>query len=127
MFLRICPYFPFNARICVNQHEWLARRLQAEGISFRKTANAFVQCADPERLQQLADGLRPADLEVPLQNWLRQLVPFYASADPQRVVDCVYRLFSSQIEYCTNLIFRQRVAVDRMAERARSQSQHWSS
>ena len=39
MFLRICPYFPFNARIYLNQHEWLARRLQEEGIFFRKAAN----------------------------------------------------------------------------------------
>jgi hypothetical protein len=117
LFLRICPYFPFNARVCVNQHEWLARRLQTEGIDFRKADNAFVQCADPERLQQLADGLTPADLEVPLQRWLRELVPFYASSDPNRVVDCVYRLFASQVEYCTNLIFKERTALDRLAER----------
>jgi hypothetical protein len=117
MFVRICPYFPFNARVCVNQHEWLARQLQREGIFFRKAANAFVQCADPDRLQQLADGLTSADLEVPIQGWLRELVPFYASTDPNRVVDCVYRLFASQVEYCTNLIFKERAALDRMAER----------
>jgi hypothetical protein len=117
MFLRICPYFPFNARVCVNQHEWLARRLQQEGICFRKAANAFVQCSDPERLQQLADSLMPSDLEVPIQGWLRELVPFYASSDPTRIVDCVYRLFCSQVEYCTNLIFTERAALDRLAER----------
>jgi hypothetical protein len=117
MFVRVCPYFPFNARVCVNQHEWLARQLQAEGILFRKAANAFVQCADPERLQRLADGFTPADLEVPVQGWLRELVPFYANSDPNRVVDCVYRLFASQVEYCSNLIFKERVVLDRMAER----------
>jgi hypothetical protein len=117
LFVRIGSYFPFNARVCLNQHEWLARRLQAEGIFFRKAANAFVQCADPERLQQLADGLTPADLEVPIQCWLRELVPFYASSDPNRVSDCVYRLFCSQVEYCTNLIFKERAALDRVAER----------
>jgi hypothetical protein len=117
MFLRICPYFPFNARVCVNQHEWLAHRLQQEGVFFRKAANAFVQCANPERLQQLADSLTPSDLEVPLQRWLRDLVPFYASPDPNRISDCVYRLFCSQVEYCTNLIFKDRAALDRVADR----------
>ncbi|GAC1540178.1 MAG: hypothetical protein NVS2B4_19780 [Ramlibacter sp.] len=117
MFVRIPTYFPFNARVYVNQHEWLARRLQQEGIFFRKTANAFVQCSDPERLQQLADGMTPTDLEVPIQRWLRQLVPFYASADPNRVSDLVYRLFFSQVEYCTNLMFKERAAIDRIAER----------
>jgi len=117
MFVRICPYFPFNARVCLNQHEWLARQLQAEGVWFRKAANAFVRCADPDRLQQLANGLTPADLEVPIQGWLRELVPFYASSDPKRVVGCVYRLFCSQVEYCTNLIFHVRAALDDMAGR----------
>ena len=116
MFLRICPYFPFNARVCVNPHEHLARQLEREGIAFRQAANAFVQCAEPERLQQLADGLTPADLDGPVQHWLHELVPFYTS-EPDRTSERVYRLFGSQVEYCTNLIFRQRAALDRMAER----------
>jgi hypothetical protein len=129
MFVRICPYFPFNARVCVNQHEWLARQLHAEGIFFRKAANAFLQCSDPERLQQLADGLTPADLEIPIQGWLRELVPFSASSDPNRIVDRVYRLFCSQVEYCTNLIFKERAALDRVVDRllVGPQSQHRSS
>jgi hypothetical protein len=116
MFLRICPYFPFNARVFVNQHEHLARQLEREGITFRQAANAFVQCADPERLQQLADGFTPADLDGPVQRWLYQFVPFY-SAEPNRTSERVYSLFASQVEYCTNLIFRQRTALDRMADR----------
>jgi hypothetical protein len=103
--------------VCINQHEWLARRLEDEGIRFHKAANAFVQSADPERLQQLAYSLSPAHVEVPVQHWLRELVPFYASADPNRLSDCVYRLFGSQVEYCTNLVFARRAALDRMAER----------
>jgi hypothetical protein len=117
LFLRMCPYFPFNARVCVNQHEWLAHRLHEEGVFFRKAANAFVHCSNPDRLQQLADSLTPSDLEVPLQRWLRELVPLDASTDPNRISDGVYRLFCSQIEYCTNLIFKERAALDRLAER----------
>ena len=124
MFVRISTYFPFNARVCLNQHEWLARRLTTEGIRFRKAANAFVQCSDPERLQQLADGLTPADLEIPIQCWLRELVPFYASSDPNLIVDRVYRLFFSQVEYCTNLIFKERAAVDRMWKRSNTWAPH---
>jgi hypothetical protein len=116
MFLRICPYFPFNARVCLNQHEHLARQLEDEGISFRKAANAFLQCSDPERLQQLADELTSGDLDRPVQRWLHELVPFYTT-DAARASDDVYRLFSSQVEYCTNLIFTERAALDRMAER----------
>jgi len=71
--VRVSTYFPFNARVCVNQHEWLARQLQREGIFFGKAANALVRCADPHRLHQLADSMTASDLEVPVQYWLREL------------------------------------------------------
>src|SRR5437879_7290630 len=51
MFVRVCPYFPFSARVCLNQHYWLALRLQERGIRFRQCANAFLQCSDPKALQ----------------------------------------------------------------------------
>ena len=35
MFVRMCPYFPFSARVCLNQHNWLAIRMQEEGIDFQ--------------------------------------------------------------------------------------------
>jgi hypothetical protein len=57
MFVRVCPCFPFSARVCLNQHHWLAHRLGAEGISFRQYGNAFLTCGDPMRLQHTAVAL----------------------------------------------------------------------
>jgi hypothetical protein len=51
MFVRVCPYFPFSARVCLNQHSWLALRLREHGIRFQQCANAFSQCSHPEALQ----------------------------------------------------------------------------
>ena len=59
MFVRICPYLPFSARVCLNQHHWLANRMREEGIDFQQCANAFTRCAKPERLQQLAELAHP--------------------------------------------------------------------
>ena len=70
MFVRMCPYLPFSARICLNQHHWLANRLREEGIDFRQCANAFMGCAAPRRLQELADELTPRDLVSCGQKWL---------------------------------------------------------
>ena len=56
MFVRVCPYLPFSARICLNQHHWLANRMREEGIGFKQTANAFLKCAVPDRLQELANS-----------------------------------------------------------------------
>jgi hypothetical protein len=116
MFLRICPYFPFNARVYVNQHEHLVRQLEWERIRFQQAGNAFVECAAPDRLQQLSDGLASAHLEATVQHWLGELVPFYTS-ESHCTFAHRYRLFVSQAEYCTNLIFDERAALDRLAER----------
>jgi hypothetical protein len=59
MFVRICPYLPFSARVCLNQHHWLANQMREEGIDFKQCANAFTRCSVPERLQQCA-SLREA-------------------------------------------------------------------
>jgi hypothetical protein len=32
MFVRMCPYFPFSARVCLNQHYWLANRMRQQKI-----------------------------------------------------------------------------------------------
>jgi hypothetical protein len=116
MFVRICPYFPFNARVCINGHEWLARRMKEEDISFRQQGNAFLTCSDPERLQNLSERFSARNITACAHRWLAQLVPFFTDFE-RRKGGCGHRLFVSQVEYCTNLVFRRRVRLDRMAER----------
>src|SRR6202008_1656826 len=36
MFVRICPCLPFSARVCLNQHHWLANRMRDEAIDFQQ-------------------------------------------------------------------------------------------
>jgi hypothetical protein len=116
MFVRVCPYFPFSVRVCLNGHEWLACRLRDEGIAFEQCANAFRTCADPGRLQALSDRFSAADIEACGHRWLAQLVPFFTDRERRRQ-GFGYRLFVSQVEYCTNLIFERRAALDRLHER----------
>jgi hypothetical protein len=73
MFVRICPYLPFSARVCLNQHHWLANQMRQKGIDFKQCANAFISCSAPQRLQQLADTLTPWDLLTCGQKWLGRL------------------------------------------------------
>jgi hypothetical protein len=61
MFVRICPYLPFSARACLNQHHWLANRMRTEGIDFKQCSNAFLKCSHPQKLRQLADCLTAHD------------------------------------------------------------------
>jgi hypothetical protein len=116
MFVRICPYLPFSARICLNQHHWLANRMREEDIDFKQCANAFLRCSAPERLQQLADSLDPRELLTCGQKWLARLTPFF-TAKERAEAGCQHRLFFSQIEFCDNLVFRRRTALDNLGER----------
>ena len=116
LFVRMCPYFPFPARVCINQHHWLANRLRAEGISYQQCSNAFLRCADPTRLQALADALMPRDLFRLGHKWLNLFTPFFTATERRQAV-CAHRLFFAQVEYCDNLIFHRRAALDHLGER----------
>lgn len=116
MFVRLCPYFPFSARVCLNQHHWLATRMRAEGIRFRQESNAFQTCSDPARLQALADSLTTHDIGRCAQKWLRAFTPFFTPTE-RRTASCQHRLFFAQGEYEDNLIFDRRTALDALGER----------
>jgi len=92
VFVRLSPYFPFSARVCLNQHHWLARRLQQENLDFQQTTNAFLRCRDPQRLQELADSLTAHDLLVCGRKWLNACTPFFTEKE-RKQAGCQHRLF----------------------------------
>jgi hypothetical protein len=116
LFVRICPYFPFSARLCLNQHHWLAIRMTEEGIDFQQSTNAFLRCAHPARLQELADSLTARDLLQCGQKWLAAFTPYITDRE-RKHAGCQHRLFFSQVEYCDNLIFHRRAAVEELTQR----------
>jgi hypothetical protein len=116
MFVRMCPYFPFSARVCLNQHHWLAHRLREENIDFSKSSNAFLKCGNFQRLQELADSLTARDLLTCGLKWLAAFTPFFKEQE-RKQAGCQHRLFFAQVEYCDNLIFHRRAALDALGER----------
>jgi hypothetical protein len=72
-FLKFCSYFPYTAKLCLNGHEYVKRQLAQRGIAFEPLDNGICSCADPRRLQALADGLSAAKLEALLRKWLARL------------------------------------------------------
>lgn len=115
MFLRLCPYFPFHLRVWMNGHNWLARRLEREGIAFDKRDNLFVDCAHPQRLQELSDAFGPQDVRGPVEAWLAGLLPFFSAAERQQGYR--HELYMTQMEYCHNLLFHKKAAAHKLLER----------
>src|SRR6266566_4168533 len=50
-FPKFCSYFPYDAKLCLNGHEYAKQQLRQEEIEFQALDNGFVSCADAERLQ----------------------------------------------------------------------------
>jgi hypothetical protein len=80
-FLKFCTYFPYNAKLCINGHEWLKRQLAQKGIGFEALDNGVLSCDNPKRAQALADGLSAEKIDALLRKWLRKLPHPYTAFD----------------------------------------------
>src|ERR1700739_933153 len=78
-FLKFCSYFPYNAKLCLNGHEYVKRQLELRQIEYQALDHGILACADPKRLQALCNGLSGEKIESLLRKWLRLLPhPFTA-------------------------------------------------
>jgi hypothetical protein len=80
-FLKFCSYFPYNAKLCINGHEYVKRQLAKQGIKHEALDNGVLSCADPEELQAICDGLSPEKIDALLRKWLRLLPHPFTPAD----------------------------------------------
>jgi hypothetical protein len=80
-FLKFSSYFPYNAKLCLNGHEYAKRQLAKAGIAFEALDNGIQSCAEPERLQAICDGLSAAKIDALLRKWLRRLPHPFTAAD----------------------------------------------
>src|SRR4029078_4180938 len=79
--LKFSSYFPYNAKLCLNGHEYVKRHLAKEGIAFEALDNGVLYSANPKRMQAIADGLSPAKIDALLRKWLKRLPHPYSAAD----------------------------------------------
>ena len=86
-FLKFCSSFPYNAKLCLNGHEYVKRQLAKEGRvpsgCFAALDNDILSGADPARLQAISDGLSAELIEALLRNWLAKLPQPFIAADQQ--------------------------------------------
>jgi hypothetical protein len=80
-FLKFCSYFPYNARLCINGHEWAKRQAAKAGIGHTALDNGFATCDDPAALQTICDQLGPVQIQALLDKWLTILPSPFTDAD----------------------------------------------
>ena len=107
MHVRIQTWLPFDIQVCLNGHEWLARKMDRHGLAYRRLDNAFAWLADPSRAQRFADRFTDIDWPRILHVFARRACPvlkgLLASMEYYWVVD--------QAEYATDIMFKDRASL----------------
>ena len=122
-FLKFCSYFPYNAKLCLNGHEYLKCQLERRGISYRALDNGMLACENPKRLQALADGLDAGKIDALLRKWLRLLPHPFAPRD--RLAGYRYDLSILQVELSLTTFWTDRSREESSSKR--SSARIWTS
>src|SRR3954471_10858034 len=80
-FLKFCSYFPYNAKLCLNGHEWAKRQAAQAGIGHTALDNAFAAIEDVPAVQAICDRLGPAQIDALLRKWLAIVPHPFPAAD----------------------------------------------
>src|SRR5262245_53406259 len=114
-FLKFCTYFPYNAKLCINGHEYVKRQLSKEGIPFEALDNGVLSCANPTRLKQLCDGLSAYKINALLRKWLARIPHPFTPKD--RAAGYRYDISNLQAEFSlTQVLDRPDTATVRSEE-----------
>jgi hypothetical protein len=107
LFIKLCSYFPYTGKVCLNGHEWAKRQLEQREISYTALDNGIESCAEPKRLQRLCDGLGPRQIEAVVRKWLGRIPSPFRRADRQAGYG--YQLSILQAEFSLTQVLDQPV------------------
>ena len=96
-FLKFCSYFPYNAKLCLNGHEWAKRQAVKAGITHTALDNGFATCDDPAAVQAICDRHGPTQIDGLLRKWLARLPHPFTAAD--REAGYLYDISVLQAEF----------------------------
>ena len=107
LFLKFSSYFPYNAKICLNGHEYLKRQLEKKGIAFKPLDNGIAECGNQKELQRAADGLSAEKIDGLLRKWLAKLPHPFTQKD--RAAGYRYQISILQSEFALTQVLDQPV------------------
>lgn len=112
MHLRLQTWFPFLVQFCCNGREWLARQLTAAGLGFTRQDNCLPWIEDIPKAQALLD-------QQVRQCWPKILDPLIQQYHPtlrelRQVMALEYYWTVAECEYATDVMFRDRAALQRI-------------
>jgi len=109
-YLRIPTWAPFRLQFYFNAHNWLARRLDKNGITYQQVDNAFVHISDIKKAQKLADKFPVRQLHRVLDGIAKKFCPVIS-----RFGSGVHWSIM-QAEYATDVIFKDKESLSPIYE-----------
>ena len=110
--IRIQTWLPFTVQIYLNGHDWLARKMDEQGIKYQQMDNCFTGIEDPEKAQTLADQFNRIKWETILPEFAKYVNPLTEEEFPQS-----YYWVLDQVEYATDTMFKDSAALDALYEK----------
>lgn len=102
-FIKFASYFPYNAKLCINGHEYLKRQLHHQGIGYDSLDNGLLSCQDVSRAQRVCDCLDQSKIEALFRKWLAILPHPFSAKD--RAAGYCYQLSILQAEFSLTQIW----------------------
>ncbi len=102
MYVRIQTWFPFTTQIYINGHEWLARKMNRHGITYKKVENVFIQISDYQRAQKFVDNMPNLNFPRILDTFANRVNPLMSGM----LSPVKYKWIIEQAEYSTDIVFK---------------------
>jgi hypothetical protein len=113
-FIKFCSYFPYNAKLLINGHEYAKRQLAQRDIPCEALDNGILSCAHPARLQRLCNGLSEGKIDALVRKWLARLPHPFTPQDRQ--AGFRYQISILQAEFSLTQVLDQPVSGRRLFE-----------
>lgn len=111
MYVRLQTWFPFEVQIGVNGREWLARRMDQEGMRYRRSDNKFLWVADWGQAQRWLDEQQRTDWVGEFAALVRQVHPLHPGHLGR--LPLAYNWTVHQSEWATDVAFASRAELAR--------------
>ena len=110
MFVKLQTWFPFTITVYINGRELMKRELEENGVSYEMYDNSFSYLSDFEKAQELADRFDSKKLSNHLDLFASRVNPFLPKV--KEIFGNGYYWCASQIEYATDIVFKDRETLE---------------
>lgn len=106
MYVRLQTWFPFEVQIGLNGREWLAHRMDQEGMKYQRSDNKFLWVEDWQQTQAWLDEQQRTSWVKEFDGLIRQVHPLHPSHLGKLPV--AYNWTVHQSEWATDVAFESR-------------------